>query len=151
VSEGYLLVLYYVGPQAHFFTDTSGGGDPSPKLAFKIQPVSGRVAPPPTFSGLWGQWLLRQLVFFSQTSVGATSSGHPGHFLKSPAHSKGGRGVGHAPPHPPYPPLTSEAGVGGGATHHIGSPLFFIMCGAGPRTPPAPLGGRQSIVCSAWF
>jgi len=136
--SGLFSYLYYFGPPARFLTDTSGGGDPSPILSFKIHTISGPVAPihsqpsgacatqaPCSHTIRWGLFTLFILVI-----------------PKPLVHSRGGRGAGHALPHPPPPPPSSRTSGWGGGTRQSGSPLFphHVWRGSsGP--PPAPKWG----------
>jgi len=158
--------LYYYGPQAHFFTDTSGGGDPSPKLASnstcqcascpllyysRASGTLGRgggapIHPPPQHSqppgasGCSGnlsfshkfQWGQLSLVILVNSS----------NYLST----QGGVGAWGMPPRTPLPPPHLESRGGGGATHHLGSPLFFIRwCGSPDPTHP-PWGSAVNIL-----
>jgi len=139
-------LLYYFGPPARFLTDTLGGGDPSPNLSFKFHTFSGPVAPihsqpsgaigaqaPCSHTIRWG--FLTLFILFIPTPL---------------VHSRGGRGTGHALPHPPHPLLFPHLGVRGGGPVNQGPLSFLIMCGAGPPDPPCPHWGAGSQqLCSA--
>jgi len=146
VSVGCSLVLYLFGPPARFLTDTSGGGDPSPNLSFKIHPVSGPVAPihsqPSGASGAQAPCILTLL-------CGGSLHCSFWSFLNHLS-THGGVGAWGMPPRTPPPPSSRTSGWGGGGPVNQGPLSFLIMCGVGPPDPPCPHWGAGSQqLCSA--
>jgi len=130
------------GPPARCITDTLGGRTP-PSSSSHVHIIS-RLWPLP-FSPLRG---LCQSVTFPHSTMWAP----PPFFMthNSPTHSRGGRGAGHALPHPPHPPPSCpQSGIWGGGTHQSGSPLFLSWWRGSFGPPPPRLGAGSKHLGSA--